>query len=365
MTPPLSTDLHRYAWDARVQAAGINPYRYRRPTRGSSSLRDDHVYPGINLRLANGLPPGAEASFLARPRRLRRRGSARRPGSSCSPRRPPWRCSCSCSRASGAPLERVGLYAWHPLAVSEIAANGHVDALAVLAGAGLLAAWQARRFALAGVAVAFGALVKLGPLLLVPALAGGAGRRLRSAGAALAVAAYVPYLSVGTGVFGDLRDTSSGSASAASLWWAARAAGWARRGRDDLAARRSWLARARRRRRRCASTSRSSRSRARACSCSAALLLAVSLRPALARALAASFFAVTVAPGWLWLTGTLPLLYLFGLEGDVAGVGASWRSTGRSAPWVLWRVLGVRSAPAVRARAAARRAARRGGDSRS
>ena len=27
-TPPLSTDLHRYAWDARVQANGINPYRY-------------------------------------------------------------------------------------------------------------------------------------------------------------------------------------------------------------------------------------------------------------------------------------------------------------------------------------------------
>ncbi len=26
------------------------------------------------------------------------------------------------------------------------------------------------------------------------------------------------------------------------------------------------------------------------------------------------FFAVVVAPGWLWLSGTLPLLYLFGLE---------------------------------------------------
>ena len=26
--PPLSTDVHRYAWDARVQASGVNPYRY-------------------------------------------------------------------------------------------------------------------------------------------------------------------------------------------------------------------------------------------------------------------------------------------------------------------------------------------------
>ena len=37
------------------------------------------------------------------------------------------------------PLERVVAYAWHPLAVSEVAAGGHVDALAVLALAGLLA----------------------------------------------------------------------------------------------------------------------------------------------------------------------------------------------------------------------------------
>ena len=28
-TPPLSTDIYRYVWDGRVQAAGINPYRYR------------------------------------------------------------------------------------------------------------------------------------------------------------------------------------------------------------------------------------------------------------------------------------------------------------------------------------------------
>jgi hypothetical protein len=26
--PILSTDVHRYVWDARVQAAAINPYRY-------------------------------------------------------------------------------------------------------------------------------------------------------------------------------------------------------------------------------------------------------------------------------------------------------------------------------------------------
>src|SRR4051812_27006862 len=26
--PPVSSDIYRYIWDGRVQAAGINPYRY-------------------------------------------------------------------------------------------------------------------------------------------------------------------------------------------------------------------------------------------------------------------------------------------------------------------------------------------------
>ena len=65
-TPPLSTDLHRYAWDARVQAAGINPYRYRPTAPELEHLRDDTVWPGINLPTWRTVyPPGAEASFLA------------------------------------------------------------------------------------------------------------------------------------------------------------------------------------------------------------------------------------------------------------------------------------------------------------
>jgi alpha-1,6-mannosyltransferase len=38
--PILSTDIYRYVWDGRVQAAGINPYRYIPADPALTSLRD-------------------------------------------------------------------------------------------------------------------------------------------------------------------------------------------------------------------------------------------------------------------------------------------------------------------------------------
>src|SRR5688572_20370063 len=64
--PPLSTDVHRYAWDARVQANGINPYRYAPADERLAQLRDDVVWPDINLKSWRTVyPPAAEASYLA------------------------------------------------------------------------------------------------------------------------------------------------------------------------------------------------------------------------------------------------------------------------------------------------------------
>ncbi|HLB04686.1 MAG TPA: hypothetical protein VJK66_06660, partial [Gaiellaceae bacterium] len=64
--PPLSTDLYRYAWDARVQAAGINPYRYAPSDPTLDRLGDDDIRPNVNLPgWRTVYPPGAEASFLA------------------------------------------------------------------------------------------------------------------------------------------------------------------------------------------------------------------------------------------------------------------------------------------------------------
>ena len=48
--PFLSDDIYRYIWDGRVQAAGVNPYRYLPVDEALSALRDDEIYPKINRR---------------------------------------------------------------------------------------------------------------------------------------------------------------------------------------------------------------------------------------------------------------------------------------------------------------------------
>ena len=336
-TPPLSSDVHRYAWDAHVQAEGINPYRYAPADRAIARLRDDNVWPRINLKSWRTVyPPGAEASFLASRGLF---GSGLRAST--------WLFLLSEAvtvallllvlRRGGVIPERVGLYAWHPLAVSEIAGNGHVDALAVTALAGLLAAWQARRFALAGAAVALAALFKLGPALLVPALARRGGRRFVLVALGVIAVAYGPYASIGADVLGSIERYVDRQHFGGSLWPLVS---------DHLSdtATKAVLALA-----------------------LAAVVAVVSLREHDAVEQVARsallvlgslllvlgyvqpwhalwllpFFALTVAPGWLWLTGTLPLLYLFGLERELP----EWVRPvvyGPLALWVVWKIVAAR-----------------------
>lgn len=46
--PYLSNDIYRYIWDGRVQAAGINPYRYMPAAPELAHLRDAAIFPNIN-----------------------------------------------------------------------------------------------------------------------------------------------------------------------------------------------------------------------------------------------------------------------------------------------------------------------------
>ena len=305
-TPPLSTDLARYAWDARVSAHGINPYRYAPTDSQLRQLRDPTIWPQINLPSWHTIyPPAAQASFL---------GARAVFGGSL--RATTWLFLVAEAatialllfvlRRLAVPLERVALYAWHPLAVSEIAGNGHVDALVALAVALLLAAWQSRRFSLAGAAVAFGALVKFGPLLLLPALARRGRLRFSVTVVAVVLLAYAPFLSVGAAVLGSVgrldRSLRFGSLAPPLIQivgrnWTHVLLGFmllvvvgvvALREHDsvDAVARSALLV-------------------------LGSLLLAQDyLQPWYALALL-PLLVLTVAPGWLWLTGALPLLYLF------------------------------------------------------
>jgi alpha-1,6-mannosyltransferase len=104
----------------------------------------------------------------------------------------------------GQPLTRLVAYLWHPLPLWEIANSGHVDALMVaLMMAGL---W----FAVIGAplrsaaAIALGALAKPFALLAAPAAWRPWDWKVPLVILGVVALCYVPYLSVGWGVFGYL-----------------------------------------------------------------------------------------------------------------------------------------------------------------
>jgi hypothetical protein len=102
------------------------------------------------------------------------------------------------------PATRIVAYAWHPLPMWEIANSGHIDALMVaLMMLGLWLALAGRP--LRGTAsIALAALVKPFTLLALPVTWRPWDWRAPMIVIAIAVLCYVPYLSVGWGVFGYL-----------------------------------------------------------------------------------------------------------------------------------------------------------------
>ena len=64
--PFLSTDVYRYVWDGRVQAAGISPYRYIPDAPQLNALRDAEINPQINRAhyAPTIYPPVAQVIFL-------------------------------------------------------------------------------------------------------------------------------------------------------------------------------------------------------------------------------------------------------------------------------------------------------------
>ena len=64
--PTLSGDIYRHIWDGRVQAAGVNPYRYVPTATELASPRDADIWPKINRAsyAVTIYPPVTQAVFL-------------------------------------------------------------------------------------------------------------------------------------------------------------------------------------------------------------------------------------------------------------------------------------------------------------
>ncbi len=235
--PRSSDDLYRYLWDGKVQAAGIDAYRYAPAAPQLAPLRDPFLWPAhgphciasgtvaggrlggplqagctrINRPAVHTIyPPVAEAYFLA-VHYLSPAGSGSLPIQAATAA-----CAVAVTLLLLFGLGYLGrdrrlavLWAWCPAVAVEAGNNGHVDVLAAgLAAAALLVLARARRprGALAGgLLLGLAIWTKVTPVLVAPAVARRRPLALAAAGLLTTVAVYLPHvLAVGGGVIGYL-----------------------------------------------------------------------------------------------------------------------------------------------------------------
>ena len=203
--PYLSSDIYRYIWDGRVQAAGINPYIYVPAAPELAHLRDTAIYPNINRAgyAPTIYPPVAQMLFWA----ITRLGNsllAMKLGLLAFDALT-IAALIGLLRTMDLPPARVVAYAWHPLPVWEIAGNGHLDiAMIGLLFSGLWIVACLGRTYLAAAIIAAAAFIKPTALLAMPVLWRPWDWRLPATLVAVGMLVYAPYLSAGKRVFGFL-----------------------------------------------------------------------------------------------------------------------------------------------------------------
>jgi hypothetical protein len=211
--PSTSDDDYRYAWDAKVQLAGVDPYRYPPAAPQLAHLREPFLFgppdhcayhfaggcTSINRPTVRTVyPPVAEAAFdVMRAASFGGRGGhlpLQLFGALGSlliawlllRRAPPW---------------LAAVWAWCPVVAIEYANNAHIDWLATLL---VVLALSSRRVWSAGALLGAAIAVKIYPVLVLPSLM----RRswlAAPAAFALVVLVYVPHvIAVGTDVIGYL-----------------------------------------------------------------------------------------------------------------------------------------------------------------
>ena len=245
--PAGSSDLYRYIWDGRVQAAGIDPYAFTPAAAGVAHLRDPFLwsnakgpvtagsahyyydcvrnfrnrqYPDLSLaagctkinrmQVPTIYPPVAEAYFLG----------VHLAAPADSSTTPIQMAAALCAlattvillfglRALGKDIRMAALWGWCPTVALEAGNNAHVDVLAVaITALALIILARARtegRTVLGGVLLGLAVATKVTPVLVIPAVL----RRrwfmiAASAGTAISLV-YAPHvLAVGRKVIGFL-----------------------------------------------------------------------------------------------------------------------------------------------------------------
>lgn len=238
--PRTSTDAYRYVWDGRVQAAGIDPYRYVPAAPELAGLRDPEFLwarTAWSWCVAPGTPdPDRAGAFLEPGCTLMNRPAVHTiyppvaegyfaavhvlspPGARVKPIQVAAAVAAVATtllllyglRRLGRDPTLAAYWAWCPLVALETGNNAHVDVVAagltVIALVVLARAGPSRGRALLGGGV-FGLAIaaKLFPALLFPAVARRRPLAIGGAAAGAVAAVYLPHvLAVGGGVLGYL-----------------------------------------------------------------------------------------------------------------------------------------------------------------
>jgi Glycosyltransferase family 87 len=236
--PQNSSDLYRYIWDGRVQAAGIDPYLYAPADAGVAKLRNDFLWSGTGPRnygdcvrtLKNSVepadgyvagctklnrprvptvyPPVAEAYFFG----------VQKAAPADNSTTPIQAAAAACAvlitlillfglRKLGKDPRLAALWAWCPTVALEAGQNGHVDvvavALTVIALLLLARAKTKRRTVLGGVLLGLAIATKVTPVLVMPAVLRRGWLLISTSAAAAISLVYVPHvLAVGRKIIG-------------------------------------------------------------------------------------------------------------------------------------------------------------------
>jgi alpha-1,6-mannosyltransferase len=204
--PIMSSDIYRYAWDGVVQHAHISPYRYvpgdpalrflREPNRDlfDHMNRRDYartIYPPVAQFLFYGITwINASVTFMKLAMILFEGLTVY--------------ALMELLRALGRRREEILLYAWCPLLIWEIGSSGHLDSAAMAFIALALLARLRHQPIRTGVFLGAAILIKMYPLVLVPALWQRKNLKMPLTIVGLTVLSYACYASVGRLVFGFL-----------------------------------------------------------------------------------------------------------------------------------------------------------------
>ena len=215
--PATSNDDLRYIWDAKVQLAGIDPYRYAPDDPHLDRLHEPLLFARCadptGCALLNRpsvhtvYPPVAQAAFAG----IRVASAGGRGGQL------PYQLAAALGalaitglllgflRRRGRPIWHAAVWAWCPVIVSEFGNNAHIDWLAVLFAVSALIAYTAGRLRWAGALIGAAIATKVYPAVLLCSMLRRNPRRVLAYAAGVVALGYVPHVAaVGAKVIGYL-----------------------------------------------------------------------------------------------------------------------------------------------------------------